>query len=194
MYDTPILDMYFPDCLPKMEYKEVHHAEEAAKEIIERSTLLSRVPWPVVGAIALPLLGANYILHPVDSHVCVWAQSSKTSKWTRQTFFSTVRPPLYAKMGYASYLVWKDGGGFSGARLPLAMYGLQLALNFFWTSKNNLKMAFINNLLVDVAAVGTTIMFHDVTPLAGYMMVPCLVWLSLATAFNYRRWRDSAEA
>ena len=32
-------------------------------------------------------------------------------------------------MGYASYLVWNNGGG----SLPLTLYGVQLVLNLAWS-------------------------------------------------------------
>ena len=32
-------------------------------------------------------------------------------------------------MGYASYLVWREGGG----SLPLTLYGIQLVMNLAWS-------------------------------------------------------------
>ena len=37
-------------------------------------------------------------------------------------------------MGYASYLVWREGGGFEGSnRLPLTMFGTQLVINWAYS-------------------------------------------------------------
>uniref|UniRef100_A0A1B6GY58 Translocator protein n=1 Tax=Cuerna arida TaxID=1464854 RepID=A0A1B6GY58_9HEMI len=160
---------------------------------------LEPLPWPAVGAVALPLFGSRLISYSLGGTPGPWSERLKTPKWRPpRVAFPIVWSGLYTGMGYASYLVWKESGGFDGpARLPLAMYGAQLALNFSWSpiffGMRSIKGALINILVLDVAAAGTAYLFYHETPLAGYLMVPYLVWLSLATALNYRIWRDNSD-
>ena len=61
-------------------------------------------------------------------------------------------PLNVAGMGYASYLVWKEGGG----SLPLTLYGIQLVMNLAW-SPLFFKKHEIGFALLDI----TGILLHD---------------------------------
>ncbi|XP_063232379.1 translocator protein [Bacillus rossius redtenbacheri] len=160
---------------------------------------MAEINWPLVGATVLPNVGGWIGAYFTRKNVKVWYESLKRPDWRPpNAAFAPIWTGLYCGMGYASYLVWRDGGGFDGpARLPLALYGSQLALNWAWSpiffGAHNIKLGLvtIGVLWVNVAACVAT--FREVSPTAGLILLPYLGWLSLASALNYVVWRDNPD-
>ena len=111
------------------------------------SQILAKPAVQIAGAIVLPSVG-GFVLNSFGG-------SPGNDKWFEGLKFPSFRPPnwvfppvwtaLYSSMGYASYVIYKQGGGFKGpARIPLILYGSQLALNWafipVFSGVKNLKL------------------------------------------------------
>ncbi|XP_020291215.1 translocator protein [Pseudomyrmex gracilis] len=156
-----------------------------------------RIDWPLLGATVLPNVGGWAGAYYTKKNM-PWYETLKKPTWNPPKWmFGPVWTGLYCTMGYSSYLVWRDGGGFKEAAGPLAIYGLNLALNWTWTPLffgcRSLKWSLyeIVALCASTAAVG--IAFYNVNHVAGYLIVPYFAWTSLATALNYVIYRDNKE-
>jgi tryptophan-rich sensory protein len=106
--------------------------------------------------------------------------------------FGPVWTVLYALMGIAAWLVWRDGG-FRPARTALALFHMQLALNALWSwlffGWHLGAWAFADILLLWALIVATVIAFWRITPLAGALLFPYLLWVSFAAVLNYSVWQ-----
>lgn len=145
-----------------------------------------------------PNVGGWIGAYLVRKNLDPWYKSLKKPSWTPPDYmFGPVWTSLYCTMGYSSYLVWRDCGGFKEAALPLSLYGLNLALNWSWTpiffGAHNIKLALYEIALLwgSTAAVGVA--FYQVNSLAGLLIIPYLAWGSLATALNYVIYRDNPQ-
>jgi translocator protein len=89
----------------------------------------------VVGASVLPNLGGLVMGFINKKAIKEWYDKLNLPKYRPPNWvFGPVWTSLYTCMGYASYLVWRDGGGFAGAaRGPLALYAAHLGLNWAWS-------------------------------------------------------------
>ncbi|XP_033629261.1 translocator protein-like [Asterias rubens] len=150
----------------------------------------------IFGAVALPftggLLGAR-ITGDKNSDNMKWYRGLKRVAWNPPEWvFGPVWTYLYGTMGYASYLVWRDGGGFDGAMVPLGMYGTSLALNWLWTPiffKFHLKGLAVIEILMYLGATGATAyMFWPISQTASKLLFPLLGWISLASSLTIGVW------
>lgn len=104
--------------------------------------------------------------------------------------FAPVWTALYIAMAFAGWRVWKK----TGLRAPeMAMFGVQLALNFAWSmiffGLHAIGAALIEIVLLDVAILVTTIAFFRRDRLAGLLFAPYLGWVVFATLLNQAFWK-----
>ena len=96
-------------------------------------------------------------------------------------------------MAVAAWQVWTRSG-FEGARLALALFGVQLLLNVAWSflflpGLRQPGAALVEILLLWLAILITILAFRPHSLLAALLLLPYLVWVGYATYLNYGIWR-----
>lgn len=102
--------------------------------------------------------------------------------------FPVVWTLLYLLMGLASYLVAVSGARRAEISSALTVYGLQLAVNFLWPpiffNWQAYLVAFLWLILLWVLIFITLRRFAAISPLAGWLFVPYLIWVTFAGYLN----------
>jgi benzodiazapine receptor len=105
--------------------------------------------------------------------------------------FGPVWTVLYLMVAIAAWLIWLKHG-IADAQLPLALFGLQLALNMAWSvlffGLRNPGLALVDIALLWLAIVATLVAFWRLSPAAGALLLPYLAWVSFAAILNYSLW------
>ena len=95
---------------------------------------------------------------------------------------------LYALMGAASYLVCVSPASPARKKRALTVYGIQLAVNFFWPllffTLEAYLPAFLWLVLLWLLILLTVTMFRYISGTAGRLLVPYLLWVSFAGYLN----------
>jgi tryptophan-rich sensory protein len=106
--------------------------------------------------------------------------------------FGPVWTLLYAMMAVSAWLVWMRRGS-RPVRLALAVFVTQLALNALWSwlffGWRLGGPAFLDIVVLWALIVATLVLFWRIRPLAGWLLVPYLAWVTFAAALNYRLWQ-----
>jgi tryptophan-rich sensory protein len=111
--------------------------------------------------------------------------------------FGPVWSTLYLLMGIAAWLVWRARPTTpvedASRRRGLALFVGQLALNALWTwlffAWRQGALAFGEIVLLLLAVALTIWQFGRVRPLAAWLLVPYLGWVSFATALTWAVWQ-----
>ena len=103
--------------------------------------------------------------------------------WT----FGPVWTALYILMGVAVWMVWRQPTSQSRS-YALVWFAIQLGLNFLWSMIFFRWHAIAGALgelgFLWLAILATIVLFWEVRPLAGELMLPYLAWVSFASVLN----------
>lgn len=102
--------------------------------------------------------------------------------------FAPVWTILFILMGIAFYLVWNKGISSPGVKTAIVLFLLQLVLNVVWSflffGLRSPMTAFIEIIPLWIAILFTIIYFFKVSPVAGYLLIPYILWVSFASILN----------
>ncbi|MCR5653634.1 MAG: tryptophan-rich sensory protein [Ruminococcus sp.] len=97
---------------------------------------------------------------------------------------------LFLLMGISSYIIYTNKYTDSETRKQaLWIYGIQLAVNFVWPilffSLSAYLFSFVWIILLLVLVVLMTRKFYEISPLAGLLQIPYVLWTAFATYLTF---------
>lgn len=121
-----------------------------------------------------------------------WYADLAKPPWTPPNWlFGPVWAILYILMAVAAWLVWQQRGR-PGARSALISYVGQLILNGLWSwiffGEQRIGLALLDLLFLWIAVLATLMLFWQVRRSCGLLLLPYLVWITLAGALNLAIW------
>jgi benzodiazapine receptor len=109
------------------------------------------------------------------------------------SYFRPVWTVLYFLMTIAACNVWRVGDGWEGAAAAITVFLIQVALNAAWSAiffgMRSPGLALIEIVLLWAAILTTVILFWQISPFSGALLLPYLAWVSYAGYLNAGIWR-----
>jgi translocator protein len=102
--------------------------------------------------------------------------------------FAPVWTTLYVLMGLSGFLVYEKGPKKREVRIALAVFAVQLVLNALWSiiffGAHMILGAAVLIIILWAMIVITIRLFSGISKAAAYLLVPYILWVSLATVLN----------
>lgn len=116
----------------------------------------------------------------------VYAMLNKPPLSPPAIVFPIVWTILFILMGISAYLIFVSNS--SNKKSALTVYAVQLIVNFFWPilffGQHAYLFSFFWLLLLWVLVIVMIVQFYRIKPLAAYLQIPYLLWVTFAGYLN----------
>jgi len=103
--------------------------------------------------------------------------------------FGPIWLTLYFLIGISLYLVFESKRNKAKEKSALWAFGIQLFLNVLWSvlffGMHYLLYGFIEIVLLWISIAVTIILFFKVSKVAAYLLLPYILWVTIAASLNY---------
>ena len=122
-----------------------------------------------------------------------WYAGLKKPPYTPPNWaFGPVWTTLYILMGISVFLVWQNGLATNGALLAFTLFWIQLALNALWSiiffGMKSKGGGVITIIVLWLLILATMITSFRVSVCASALLIPYIVWVSIASYLNIGVW------
>jgi len=124
-----------------------------------------------------------------------WYDSIKKSSLTPPPIvFPIVWTTLYFLIGISGWVFWERNKNFKKEdSIEWIFYFLQLAINFSYSPilflTKNIFLTFIVSILMEIAIIFNIYFFFMKSSLAGLLLVPYVIWITIATYLIFDMWK-----
>jgi len=120
--------------------------------------------------------------------VPVWYASLNRPSFSPPNWvFGPVWTSLYILLGISFFLIWKEEAS-KERDLAIKVFSIQMLLNFAWSFIffyfNLIGAALIEIILLWISIALMIYLFYKIKPVAAYMNIPYLLWVSFAAILN----------
>ena len=146
----------------------------------------------LLGSLILPI-GLGSIAGIITAkEISAWyAALNKPSFNPPGYLFGPVWSALYILMGVSMFLIWNTPKTKLRQK-ALTVFGVQLFFNFWWSilffSFHTILLSLVDILLLWFLIIYMITLFKKIKPVAAYLQIPYLLWLTFATVLNICIW------
>jgi tryptophan-rich sensory protein len=154
------------------------------------------------GADVLKCFGAILICESVGFLGSIFTTPSIPG-WYQQLVKPDIAPPnwvfgpiwtaLFALMGIALFLVWRQGFKRPKVKAAVQVFVVQLGLNLIWSilffGLHSPGAAFAEIICLWLAILATILVFKQRSSWAALLLIPYLAWVTFAAYLNYLIWQ-----
>lgn len=119
-----------------------------------------------------------------------WYAYLPKPSWTPPNWaFGPIWNILYVLMGISLFLIWREGLHRKDVQVAIGVFAVQLIINVVWSlvffGTHNIFGGLVLVLLLWVAILVNIIVFYRISKPAGLILIPYIVWVSIASYLNY---------